>query len=143
VFAESDSEKYGRIYNQKHVGDMSSTSAQLTMYESYGYSSDNWRTIEPDRPLFGYWCTDFLAYDMRHRDVISPILSVWYQQEAEFTTPSQRNYDAISFSFILQTVLLSKHLDVSIASLPSNNITGSFRMNSLFQNSVDRVWKFD
>ena len=162
IFAESDRDKYVRIYSNDS-GDLSAVAAQFSTYTHYGYSSDIWSLTEPYRPLYGHWCTDFLAYNMRNFHVVSTILAVWDQQLAEFP-PAVRVHDAISFAFVVQMILVSNHLNFTLASLPStwdagrtkknvvhnNNhsgcgeedICGSWRMNSMYQNKVNRVWKF-
>jgi len=149
MFAESDREKYARVYQQHQPGVHSITS-QLRTYNGFGYSPDHWGAIAPNRSLFGHWCTDFLAYNMRHDKVVSTILSVWFQQLVEIP-PVRIHHDAVSFSFIIQMVYLSNYLNLSLASLPTKmsedhddyHIYGSFRMNSMFQNIVKKTWKFN
>jgi hypothetical protein len=170
MFAENDKEKYARIYSDKGRRELPSVAAQLSAYERYnGYSSAHWGNIEPSRPLYGSWCTDFLAYNMspRHRAVVSTLLSTWYQQLLPLqlllleagrensdnsdnnqgkNKQQQQGRDAITFSFVVQMALVNPQLNLSLTSLPNsicnNDIKGSFRINSMFQNKVNRVWKW-
>ena len=141
-------DKREQIYRHSLVNGEDVISRQFSAYRSFGYSQDKWAALKPDRMFFGNWCTDFLAYNMKHKEAISALLSKWFEQIVEFSSPlSSQEHDSFSFSFVTQMALTSpsKNLHLNVLSLPSSqvNVTGSFRINSMFQNTARRAWKFE
>mmetsp|Transcript_2147 Transcript_2147/g.3897 ORF Transcript_2147/g.3897 Transcript_2147/m.3897 type:complete len:460 (+) Transcript_2147:284-1663(+) len=147
VFATNSRAKYALLYDNSGADDVDEVSRQSAAYSSYGYTDAYWKSLRSDKPMFGHWCTDFLVYNMKHTYHLPALLSVWFQQIVEYSSAqSLQMNDAFSFSFIIQMVLMSQvnNVELSVLSLPSSdhNISGSFRMNNMFQNNARRSWKF-